>query len=563
MIKKRVLQSIFCLLSLLVAASSFAATTQRYLVATRTPIRVKPLRMLADPVEAVAHDVQMFEHLDAFAADLTDEEAAALRKSSHVRAISPVVPRSLAAVSGPVTPVANGTPYINQTSSWGLADIKARQVWPVSRGANVNVAVMDTGIDLHHPDLIDRYVGGYNTFTQGNDPQDDNRHGTHVAGIIGATDNSFGVVGVAPEVKIWAVKILNANGQGTDENVAAGFNWLLAQKEQTGGRWIANLSIGSNVSSVIEEEAITRAIDAGIIVVAAAGNRSFASVDYPAQYKGVIAVGALDPDDRLAEYSSYGVGLWITAPGTDVVSTMPVGSVPAADVTVAGQATLKGFKMVGSPAGDVLGELVFCGYGAPEDFPPDVAGKIALISRNPVAGQMLFRDKAKNAKNAGAIASIIFNIEGGTKNEYEWTLWPLTCVGTDCAISQEDKNFPHNVAVSIDKDAGKKLLAAQHTMALVSARLEDYQAMSGTSMATPHVSGAIALLLGVSPDATTQQIENALLYTARDFGTYGWDLQYGFGAIDVLKAAQVLNPAAFGLSQPPPYTVPRKRAARH
>src|SRR5205823_10178266 len=129
----------------------------------------------------------------------------------------------------------------------------AREVWPYTRGAGVNVAVIDTGIDFTHPDLRRAYAGGYNALSPADAPRDDNFHGTHVAGTIAATDNGFGVLGVAPDVRLWAVKVLDQSGNGDSEHVVAGVDWVLSKKKELGGHWIINLSLGALEKSNIEE----------------------------------------------------------------------------------------------------------------------------------------------------------------------------------------------------------------------------------------------------------------------------------------------------------------------
>src|SRR6185295_8973648 len=132
-------------------------------------------------------------------------------------------------------------------------------------GGNVNIAIFDTGVDFAHADLAANIAGGYNTFTKQNDYNDDNLHGTHGAGIIGALDNNRGVVGVAPGAHMYAVKVLDSGGNGSDENIVAAADWLLASKHDQGGNWIASMSQGSNESTPAEEEAFQRLIAEGVL----------------------------------------------------------------------------------------------------------------------------------------------------------------------------------------------------------------------------------------------------------------------------------------------------------
>src|SRR5262249_43301009 len=147
-------------------------------------------------------------------ATLTADEAAAMRTSPSVRYVTPVVERHLldATTASRVTRAVAPNASPNQTAQsvpYGIDLVRAREVWAVTRGnRNVHVAVFDTGIDSSHPDLQRAYAGGYNTFDPTALPIDDNRHGTHVSGIVAATDNKIGVVGVAPDVDLWMVKVL-------------------------------------------------------------------------------------------------------------------------------------------------------------------------------------------------------------------------------------------------------------------------------------------------------------------------------------------------------------------
>src|SRR5947209_6468574 len=264
----------------------------RYIVATRSTPREAPLRLLRDSDEFRTHSVRPFRAVNAFAADLAADEVAELKHSADVRYVSPVVERHVS-VNGRLPRKADGSAYAtSQTIPYGVTMVRAPQLWEMTKGEGpINVAILDTGIDMTHPDLAANFAGGYNTFTHSADPIDDNGHGTHVAGIIGARDNGIGVVGVAPEVRLWPVKVLDRTGFGTDENVIAGLEWVINKKHEVGGDWIMNLSLGSAFPSAIEQEAFSGVIAEGILVAAAAGNMGDASVQYPAGYDGIVAVG--------------------------------------------------------------------------------------------------------------------------------------------------------------------------------------------------------------------------------------------------------------------------------
>ncbi|MCX7920023.1 MAG: S8 family peptidase [bacterium] len=204
-----------------------------------------------------------------------------------------------------------------QVIPWGIATVRAPAAWSISKGTAVKVAIMDTGIDLTHPDLKANIKGGINTIKPGKSANDDNGHGTHVAGIVAAVNNAIGVVGVAPEVHLYAVKVLNAAGTGWLSDIIEGLQWCIDNQIK-----VINMSFGSNASNVSEQEAITKTYRAGITLVAAAGNDGAPnSVDYPGAYPEVIAVSALDANLNLASFSSYGPEVDITAPGAQIYST--------------------------------------------------------------------------------------------------------------------------------------------------------------------------------------------------------------------------------------------------
>ncbi len=545
------------LLALSVTTAISADETARYIVATRQPARLSPLHFVKDSAEAVERDVRTFESVNAFAADLSVSEVEELRRSPHVRYVEPVVPVFATDVAVQALPIVGGRRYAySQTVPWGIETVRAPQVWPVTKGRGVNLAIIDTGVDAGHPDLQGRIKGGYNSFTSSESFHDDNKHGTHVAGTIFGSDNGIGVVGVAPEVNIWIAKVLDRSGNGTDETVAAGVDWILRKKKEVGGNWIMSLSLGAANDSSIDRESFARAIAEGVLVVAAAGNSGMPEVNYPAAYPSIISAGAIDSLEAKARFSSYGTGLVIAAPGVGVLSTVPVGSFAVSDVSLNDGTLLESVALGGSPKGEITGRYVFCGLGRPEDFPSDVRGNIAVVRR----GEIYFRDKGRNAQLAGARALIIVSDERA--DWPNWTLLPPYCdESNNCSPLPEDVAFPWVLTVAMSKDSGDRLLTS-NSEALVSFRNEDYAFLSGTSMAAPHVSAAAALLWSLAPDATAEEIRTALKLSARDVGARGWDPNYGYGIVDALAGARLLAPAAFGLPPvPPPQPKPRRPSA--
>lgn len=211
---------------------------------------------------------------------------------------------------------------LEDTLPWGVDRIDAELVHRYLRGSGVRVAILDTGIDYRHPDLDDNYKGGYDFVNNDDDPMDDHYHGTVVAGIVAAEINGFGVVGVAPEAHLYAVKVLDRRGRGFVSNVLAGIDWAIDHNMQ-----IISMSLGGPRSFALCQ-ASKRAYEAGLLLVAAAGNYGnvrpdLSTVSWPARCDTVIAVSATEDDDELAWWSSTGPEVELAAPGVDILSTAP------------------------------------------------------------------------------------------------------------------------------------------------------------------------------------------------------------------------------------------------
>lgn len=207
-------------------------------------------------------------------------------------------------------------PEPSQEIPWGVDKIDADLTSATGQG--VKVCVVDTGIDEDHPDLQANIVGGKNFVGRRIiDPtkwDDDNGHGTHVAGTIAAVDNSVGVVGVAPEASLLAAKVLDRKGNGYVSDVIAGIDYCVSA-----GANVVSMSLSADVHIQTMKDAVDVASQS-VILVAAAGNDG-SSVDYPAAYDSVIAVGATDSGDNLAYFSNVGPEIELVAPGVNILST--------------------------------------------------------------------------------------------------------------------------------------------------------------------------------------------------------------------------------------------------
>jgi subtilisin family serine protease len=511
-------------LVVLLSTAAVAEETQRYVVATRRPARVAVSALARELRDPAAKRVDSFTLVDGFAATLTPSEAAELRRSPDVRWIEPVVLRHLMADVS--------TPGMQVVPS-GVQQVQAPLAWTGRRTGEVNVAVLDSGIDFFHPDLQPAWSGGYNPMVEGGSPLDDAGHGSHVAGIIAAANNRAGVVGVAPGVRLWGVKVVSSSGTGTMEDVIKGLEWVAAKKQELGGRWVVNLSLGGNEASDLEREAFQKAADAGIVIVASTGNDSnletIAPIAYPAAYPSVIAVGAVNSTNVRANFSNSGPELDFVAPGVGVLSALRSGFKFGSFVRVNGN-VIPARALFGAKLESIEARFVNCGLGEAKDFTPEVNGKIALIRR----GAETFNVKAKRAREAGAVAVAFYNHDDSS---YFWTL--------HAKDDPEAQTYPWPIAVGMPKVEGEALAAMHNRVMTIGYESDDYGTKNGTSMSAPHVTGAIALLWSLAPNATPAQMIQALTTTAQDLGAAGHDDLYGHGLIDVNAAARLLAPEAF------------------
>jgi minor extracellular protease Epr len=206
-----------------------------------------------------------------------------------------------------------------QTTDWGIEKVKAPTSWNSGfTGKGIKVAVIDSGIDTAHQDLS--VVGGASFVSYTNSYHDDNGHGTHVAGIIGALNNNLGTIGSAFDSSIYAVKVLDSQGRGYLSEIIAGIDWAISNNMD-----IINLSLGTDAASQSLKSIVDKTYQNGIAVVASSGNsgssETIDNVGYPARYESVIAVGAVDPYSRVTDFSSSGQEVEVAAPGLGIMST--------------------------------------------------------------------------------------------------------------------------------------------------------------------------------------------------------------------------------------------------
>ncbi|HEY8380405.1 MAG TPA: S8 family serine peptidase, partial [Nannocystis sp.] len=275
----------------------------------------------------------VYEHaLRGFSAELSPRAAAALAHHPAIAFVEEDAPVSLHGQRVP-TGIQRIFARANPTIPLG---------WGEEHIVDVDVAVLDTGVDRQHPDLT-VFAGTDCThpvrMTCAGDGDDDHQHGTHVAGTIAARDNGFGVVGVAPGARIWAVKVLDRHGHGSIATLLAGLDWITRHADAIE---VANISLGAATKSAAIDQAIEKAVQAGIAFAVSAGNLDDDAADYsPARSPHVLTVSALadfdgrpggeapegcrrDHDDTLADFSNWGPAVDLAAPGTCILSTLPV-----------------------------------------------------------------------------------------------------------------------------------------------------------------------------------------------------------------------------------------------
>jgi thermitase len=203
-----------------------------------------------------------------------------------------------------------------------LEAIRAPAAWDIHTGTeSITIAVLDTGVDLNHPDLISKLMVGYDFVNDDAVPFDDNGHGTHVAAIAAsATNNGIGTAGVSWGARILPVKVLDQAGNGTYARVAQGIIWATDW-----GAQVINLSLGGPNPSQVLQQAVDYAHQRGVVLVAATGNSGIQGVLYPARYDPVIAVAAVDSANNRAGFSNFGPEVDLAAPGVAVYAAYPGG----------------------------------------------------------------------------------------------------------------------------------------------------------------------------------------------------------------------------------------------
>ncbi|MBS7456762.1 S8 family serine peptidase [Coralloluteibacterium stylophorae] len=415
-------------------------------------------------------------------------------------------------------PLADTVPY-------GIDLIGARDVWDADRDGQIDagaptgdgstVCVIDSGIVADHVDfegveLLGGYPDNWNTDVCG--------HGTHVAGTITAALNDTGVVGVSPgDASLFIVKVF---GDETIANCVWSYASDLADAAYRcadAGADVVNMSLGGDFPEPIEEQAFQDLADEGILSVAAAGNDANTAYSYPASYPIVVSVGGVDANKAAYTSSQRNDEVDVSAPAVSVMSTYYV---KEAELSVDGN-TFFAQAVDGTFEGTATGTLVDGGRCTASDS--SWSGMIVLCER----GDISFAEKNNAVVAAGGIATIIYNNVPGAIGATLNGSSPIPVLD----MSQQD-----------GQTLVANYLGQTATVSTIPEISNDALAyLSGTSMATPHVAGAAAVLMSANPEWTNYQVRRALEQTAEDLGEPGRDDQFGHGLIDLPAALEQLQ----------------------
>jgi subtilisin family serine protease len=470
-----------------------------------------------------------FNSINALAVDLPSGKAATIRSQTGVNYIE---------TDGVKTPLSLFDTLPTQQLApradnglYGLVTthtVEAHALGYTGRG--VTACVADTGLDTRNPDIAPNLADTYDVFSNTSGlhatdvydlgVQKTETHATHVSGIVLGADNGLGIVGVAPGAKLKEARVLKTQADGSvsgeTSEVMAGVLWLA-----THGCQVINMSLGGGDKSQAEESLYNYIRNTlGVLIVVASGNDSSKKVSFPGAYQSVLTVGAVDSNNALASFSNTGAQLDVVAPGVNNLSSFPRTEGRDAFATIGGK-SYDGLPMEFAPAtsaSGISGTMVYCGFAqTASDCGTHAPGFVAFIQR----GAVSFAQKVDSAMKAGAAAAIIYNNAANGPGNFNGTLGTV-----------DDNGTPWIPAISLSQTDGDSIAAAKPATGTAFNVAMAWNYDSGTSMATPHVTGLAALILGKDPKLTPDQVETIIERHTTDLGVPNYDTTFGWGLIN-------------------------------
>lgn len=470
----------------------------------------------------------------------------------HVQVTTPSDPRL-----GDLWGLDNAGQAVNGTTGTADADIDAPEAWDLTTGSSgVTVAVMDSGVAYDNPDLAPNMVSGWDFVSDDNDPRDFNGHGTHVAGTIAARGNDgYGVSGVSWSSKIMPLRVLDGDGNGAVSTLVDAFAYA-----SDNGAKVLNGSLGGGMPSLAERDAIAAA--SGTMFVFAAGNESTnndATASYPCNYgsdfnmSNVLCVAATDQNDASPSFSNYGANsVDLAAPGVNVLSTQPAYGAPifsdGFETDLAGRWTTTGawgrsatpntgsYSLADSPDGNYANDV---SSSARLTNPLSLAGQVGckLEYQLRLSTELNVDGVTVQASSDGSSWTILDTLSGSTLGSF---------TGMTNSLSSFDGSSTVYIQFTFESDAdttGDGAYVDDVDVKCLSGTYDGTELAyeSGTSMATPYVSGVAALLFAKDPTTTPAIVRNTILSNVDPVAALTTRTLSG-GRLNADKALRLVNP---------------------